>query len=524
MANSRKINKDILILLSLVAIGAFLRFYMIWKLPCGLFPDQAINGLDSIRFSSGFLSPIIGGNEGLFIYLTSISHLLFGTGVWQIFIVSAFIGTLTIATTYLAVKEFFGRNIAFISSFILAVSSWHIALSRNGFRAILVPLIISLLAYLLAKSIKSKTDKAKSVYYSLTAGIFALGFYTYNAYVLFAFGVFLISLFIFFKYKQKIITFIKHNKKALLLALGTFTLVILPIALFVLIFPEKYFMRAGQVLVETMGVLFQNFWQTLEGIFTHGDYNWRHNPSGKAMLYILLVPFFFGGFLYSLCKSYKKREYLIMVFIFLIMFLPAILTNEGTPPHGLRLIGIIPAIFVFSAIGLNFLLKPKNKLLKLSGYLLLTIILGFTAVNGYQNYFKDAQNSLHYYNDFRCDLTGASNYIKTNKNIVVISDDFTFQTIRYLLHPLQIDHIEPVNFIKNFNENETDFLDKRLILLSSFREFDQATIDFLLSKNFIKEEIKNSFGSIDYYVFYYPTLMGDFPSSARFILLLKSPC
>lgn len=290
------------------------------------------------------------------------------------------------------------------------------------------------------------------------------------------------------------------------LALGVFIFVILPIALFVLIFPEKYFMRAGQVsifsqgknLIETIQILLQNSWKTFEGIFTHGDYNWRHNPSGKSMLYILLIPFFFGGFLYSL---FKKRKYLIMVFMFLIMFLPAILTNEGTPPHGLRLTGIIPGIFIFPAIGLSFLLKPKSKLLKLSGYLLITVILGFTAINGYQDYFKDAQNSSHYYYDFRCDLTGASNYIKTNKNTVVISDDFTFQTIRYLLYPLQIDRIEPSNFIKDFNK--IDFPGKHLLLLSSSsEEFDQIIIDFLLSRNFIKKEIKNNFGSIDYNIFY----------------------
>ncbi|MFA4891378.1 MAG: glycosyltransferase family 39 protein [Candidatus Gracilibacteria bacterium] len=495
--NVKKINKEVFIVLGLVVVGAFLRFYMILELPCGLFPDQAISGLDSIRFSNGLISPIIGGNEGLFVYITALSHLLFGTGMWQIFIVSAFLGTATVATTYLAVKEFFGRNIAFISSFILAVSGWHIALSRNGFRAILVPLIISLLAYLLAKSMRSKTGKEKSLFYSLTAGVFALGFYTYNAYVLFVFGVGLVSLFLLFKYRRGLGAFIKNNKKSLLLALGAFTLVILPIALFILIFPEKYFMRAGQVFVETGSLMLQNFWQTVVGIFTHGDANWRHNPSGEAMLFVLLVPFFFGGFLYSL---YKRRVYLVMVVIFLVMFLPAILTNEGTPPHGLRLIGIIPAIFVFAAIGLSFLLKPKNEVLKLVGCVLLVIILGFTAVNGYQNYFKDAPNSLHYYNDFRCDLTGASSYVKTEPNTVVIADYFTFQTIRYLLYPLEIDYIEPASFVENFNE--TDFSGKSLMLLSSFREFDQATIDFLLSKNFIKEEIKNRFGSIDYYIFY----------------------
>ncbi len=495
--NVKKINKEVFIVLGLVVVGAFLRFYMIRELPCGLFPDQAISGLDSIRFSDGLISPIIGGNEGLFIYITALSHLLFGTGVWQIFIVSAFLGTATVATTYFAVKEFFGRNIAFISSFILAVSSWHIALSRNGFRAILVPLIISLLAYFLARSMRSKTGKEKSLFYSLTAGVFALGFYAYNAYVLFALGVGLISLFLLFKYRRDIVTFIRNNKRFLLLALGTFTLVILPIVLFVLIFPEKYFMRAGQVFADSVSVVLQNFWQTFVGIFTHGDANWRHNPSGEAMLFVLLVPFFFGGFLYSL---YKRRAYLVMVVIFLVMFLPAILTNEGTPPHGLRLIGIIPAIFVFPAIGLNFLLNLKSGLLKLLGYLLLAIILGLTAINGYQNYFKDAPNSLHYYNDFRCDLTEAGNYVKAGPDTVVVADYFTFQTIRYLLHPLEITNIEPKDFIKNFNQ--TDFSDESLLLLSSFREFDQEVIDFLLSKNFVKEEIKNRFGSIDYYIFY----------------------
>ncbi len=189
-----------------------------------------------------------------------------------------------------------------------------------------------------------------------------------------------------------------------------------------------------------------------------------------------------------------------MVFLFLVMFLPAILTNEGSPPHGLRLIGIIPAIFVFVAIGLNFLLKPKNKVLKSAGCVLLVTILGFTAVNGYQNYFKGTQDSEHYYNDFRCDLTKASDYIKTDVNIVIVADYFTFQTIRYLLYPLETTNIEPKDFIEKFNE--TDFLNKRLILLSSFREFDQAIIDFLLSKKFVKGEIKNRFGSVDYYIFY----------------------
>lgn len=93
---------DIFILGLLLLLSGVLRFLFIADIPCGVFPDQASHGLDAFRFLRGHISPMYGTSEGLYIYLVALSHFLFGTGMWQLFIVSASIGTATIATTYLA--------------------------------------------------------------------------------------------------------------------------------------------------------------------------------------------------------------------------------------------------------------------------------------------------------------------------------------------------------------------------------------------------------------------------------------
>lgn len=491
---------DIIIIFCLIAIGGFLRFFLITKVPCGLFPDQARYGLDSLRFSEGFISPVYRGREGLYMYLLALSHFFFGTGIWQIFIVTAAIGTATVVVTYLAAKEFFTRQVAFLSAFVLAVSGWHIALSRDGFRANLVPLLISLFAYFLGKSINSKNEKEQTIYYTVTAAVFALGFYTYNAYLIFAFSVFLIFALLIIQNRS----FVIKNKKKLFYALAAFSVVILPIALFVFLFPEEYFARAGKVsifaqsltFIGTVKLFLKNFWHTLWGVFTTGDLNWRHNPAGQPLLYPLLAPFFLTTLLYAF---FKRGRYLILVFVYFMMFLPAILTNEGTPPHGLRLIGTIPFVFVIPGISLHWLLNFKQKYLRISGYLLVGLILISAAVSGYRNYFNEAPYSARYYFDFRCDLPKVTAIMRQEKDIEVIADKFSFQTLRYLLYPAKINQQIPEDFIKNFRQK--NLTRKKFVVVSSFGHFNQEVVE-LLSKYLRKETIKNQFGGIDYYIFY----------------------
>lgn len=503
----KKIRLDFWIIFALLLLGGFFRFYKITELPCGLFPDQALNGLDAIRIANGFISPIFRGNEGLFMYLVAMSHALFGMGIWQIFIVSAFIGTITISATYLAVKEAFNRRIAMITGILLAVSGWHIALSRSGFRATLVPLFIALVSYFLIKSANSQNEKGKMLYYPLTAASLALGFYSYNAYPFFVLGLLLLTGLIIFKNRTKFLSNIRKNEKPLAVALTAFAYIFLPLFLVMLFYPWKYLGRASEIsifihaenLIESVTILLHNFGEIFMGIIKEGDANWRHNIAGKPLMFPLLTPFFLGGVIYAFFKKYSR----ILLFLFFVMLWPSALSNDGWQPHGLRIIGILPALFVFPAIFFDWLITRTQKInMHIVMYVILTVIISIIVVSSYKNYFISAPQSADYYGFFRCDLPSIAQEIQTHEDWNIIAEDFTMQSLRYLLYPEKIQYQTPKTFLKNFKETRT-LPDGTYIMLSSFgfEDFNTDLVN-LMEKHYQKKIVKNRFGKTDYYIFF----------------------
>jgi len=173
-----KEKKAIIFLLIILIIAAFFRLWQLDSIPPGLYPDEAINGneaLDIIQQGKfKIFYPENNGREGLFIWLISLSFLIFGPSIWAIKIVPAIFGILTVLGLYLLTKELLriencklkivnlkNETIALTASFFLAISFWHINFSRIGFRAILVPFVWSLvfISYL--------GDSAKKRFYFL---------------------------------------------------------------------------------------------------------------------------------------------------------------------------------------------------------------------------------------------------------------------------------------------------------------------------------------------------------------------
>ena len=141
-----KRREEWFILLLILTIAVFFRFYQLNSIPSGLWPDEAANGVDALKAldSSDFriFYPANNGREGLFINLQAISISLFGATPFALRLVSAIIGTLTVLGLYLLAKQLFNRRIASVAAFFLAVSFWHVNFSRIGFRAIMLPFIM----------------------------------------------------------------------------------------------------------------------------------------------------------------------------------------------------------------------------------------------------------------------------------------------------------------------------------------------------------------------------------------------
>src|SRR3989338_3093286 len=184
--NGKMIKKYLAVLLAIMALGAFLRFYQITEIPPGLYPDEAMNGNNALEaLATGDFKvfyPENNGREGLFINMQAVSLAAFGNTPWALRIVSALIGTLTILGIYLVTKELFSRNqnqesrikkkestgshhdsyflihdsriIGLFSAFFLATSYWHLNFSRIGFRAIMLPMFATFGIYFLLKGIR----------------------------------------------------------------------------------------------------------------------------------------------------------------------------------------------------------------------------------------------------------------------------------------------------------------------------------------------------------------------------------
>ncbi len=408
MANFKMSSKQKLVFFSVLFIAIFFRFYLISQMPGGLFPDMAANGLDINSMQQGQLQPFYergNGREALFFYLEWISVTLFGKGVWQFSIVSALFGVLAVLMCYFltyrlvlmgsiffdvsateAVKEKLKSraiNTGLLAMFLMAVSTWHVVLSRTAFRATLIPFFSALVLYFLIRTYQSVTTKTKLWFSFLTGAAFALGFYTYIA---FRIMVPIMAMVILWPFLAQIrlggiLGSLKKYFFPIVLFVIGFGIFIFPLAKYFVIHPDAFIGRAGQVSVynpnlylvngmqltgkpplnTVVSVVGQVFKTQFLGFFTHGDLNWRQNISGYPFLSPLISPFFGAGLLLMVILGVwyffapNKRsgwwKYYLLVGWFFGMMLPVITTAEGIP-HGLRGIGTIPVVFIITAISL----------------------------------------------------------------------------------------------------------------------------------------------------------------------------
>src|SRR6185503_6518300 len=98
------------ILLGIIALAIFFRFYQIVSFPGGLFPDEAAEGLDAHLIQQGQWQAFYergNGREALFYYIIAGVITIFGTGSPQLHATTAGIGVLAVLLCFLLTRELF---------------------------------------------------------------------------------------------------------------------------------------------------------------------------------------------------------------------------------------------------------------------------------------------------------------------------------------------------------------------------------------------------------------------------------
>ncbi|MFA5387387.1 MAG: glycosyltransferase family 39 protein [Candidatus Paceibacterota bacterium] len=476
-----------ILLFAVMALASFARIWQIDSIPPGLWPDEALNGVQAIYEPGKIFYPENQGREGLMMLLNSLSFQSLGISMFSFRLVPAIMGILTVLGVFLLAFELFRKkSLALLASFFVAVSFWHINFSRINFRAIIMPLVLSFSFYFLFLGIRKKNWRP----FLLSGIIFGIGFYTYTPFRL-APAILFLALFLWWLAARKEGSVKNFLQRSFLMLLAVF-FTALPIGLYFLSgHMQDFFGRTGGISVFSQP---NPFFAFLESMARHlamfniyGDPNMRHNYSGDPQLFWPVGLLFLIGFYLLSKKGWKALKekkwmeclpYATLFVWFFIMILPGALTYEGLP-HSLRVIGIVPAVYIIAALGGIFVFEKLKSKIK-SKKILAAIVIIFLACSAffplYRYFYQWGQNP-ETENAFSKELVLMGNYLKNSpfgyeKYVIIYGGDLPVQTVKMIaltgkgnegvkyLWPHSIDGINTKNpaLILMMENNQNDLL------------------------------------------------------------------
>lgn len=412
-------------LFGVLLLAVFLRLFLLDVFPPGLYPDEAMNGLDAFhaltRADFRVFYEANNGREGLFINLQAIALQLFGNSAWTLRLVSALTGILTVLFLYLLARElgpwlsakkkagFNVKAFALLSAFFLAVSFWHVNFSRIGFRAILLPLLTTAAFYALFRARRT----VSSGDFFLSGFLFGLTPLTYIAARIVPLLAFILIL----------PDFVRDIRSPVMrrrwgVFVFAFLLAILPLAGYFVAHPQDFVGRTSDVSVlaaeSPLFALIESTGKTLMMFHLVGDHNWRHNVSGDPQLDPITGALFLVGLALAIGTLKRSRFSRFALLWFLLLLVPEIVTSEGIP-HALRALGVLPPVMLLSAWGGLWLWeKVRVRMMQTLRFgVVATVIVLVVLLNFHQYFFAWAGNT-NVAGAFRSDLVAVADYLGDN--------------------------------------------------------------------------------------------------------------
>jgi hypothetical protein len=350
-------------LLSLVAIltiAIFFRFYHIGQIPPGLFPDEATHALDAQNVLKGqfsLYSPNEGSTGMVWRYLLALNFALLGSSILTLRAFASAVGVISVVMAYLVVRELplteqnqaTGRGrreaTAGLAALLLAISYWHVDLSRIAFSAVLMLLIQDATLFCLWRALNAG-QRRWFVLFGLGLGILAYNYLPGKLAPL----VPLLFLLLQWSLAKREALLVKYGRP-LLMAAGLALVIALPLILFAVF---NYQMLVTRATLPTAAVAPLSPWQAIgANLATFGLWPayWLPGNWGRLFLGPILTLCFVFGVAMSLVRI-RRPAYLFLLVWWLVMLLPGALAPEGAIPNVRRSIGAATPTFGLIALGL----------------------------------------------------------------------------------------------------------------------------------------------------------------------------
>lgn len=434
MSQNKKIQISVFVAITLILFLAFfVRFYHIENIPAGIYPDEAMNGVDALHAietnTFKVFYPANFGREGLFINIQAFFISLLGNTTTALKMASILFGTFSVLGIYLLGRELFHRRAAgILAAFMLASSYWAINFSRIGFRAIMTTFLLTFSFYFFFKGLR--TQRLRDLF--LSGLIFGLGLHTYIAFRVAPLILIVLLPALILSYDNFLKRFWKHM---LVFILGAFLTAAPMMYHFFVSHPEDFQSRTSHISVFSPEVNDGNLGGTIAKTFSlsllkynfWGDQNWRHNYPPFPVLDPFVGTFFLAGFLFTLWQTAtlllgrfreKDKDMRLVTNFFLLgsffaMLVPEFLADEGLP-HALRSIGTQMPVFLMAALAAFWLLKKAFRSQPGTKTAILTILflsLFASTVLNLTKYFVFFSQNEHARGSFNETYTNMSRYL-----------------------------------------------------------------------------------------------------------------
>ncbi|MEK7516095.1 MAG: glycosyltransferase family 39 protein, partial [Patescibacteria group bacterium] len=343
----------------LVILAAIPRFIALENLPPdALNQDEAVDLYDAYSIlrtgrdhRGNFLplhlaafSDVRDNRTPLFTYASVPAAALFGLRPLAVRVVSAATGVATVLLVYaIALRLFKDRRAALAAGVFLALSPWHIFLSRAGFEPITVPFFLALGTWFFLHAL----DGNRRAWYG-AAIAFAVGMYAY-APVKVAIPLWMFFLLAAFRNE------IRVHRLPIFRAAFLFLLMVAPFAVDHILHWEAVQGRYNEVSVFTYGkpwplYFLANYASHFSAVFT--------NP--RSLSLAEAIGFIFGIVALITARRESQMARRLLFGWLVIAPLPAAMTSIS--PHTLRSAAILPAFAIVEAIGFLFALRMARAL------------------------------------------------------------------------------------------------------------------------------------------------------------------
>ncbi len=336
----------------LTALAALLRLLWLSDIPPGLYHDEGYNGLDALRVLSGewpVYFPANNGREPALIYIIAVTVGLVGRTPGALRLAAAACGTFTIPATYVMARTWFSRRVALLGTAVLAVTFWHVHLSRIGFRAITLPLAMALALWTGARAYRSGRVRD----WLLCGVLYGVCFYTYlparfSLIALLACGFLLAVAGRGRRLWPGVVWFVAGA-----------ALAIAPLAVYAIGNWDQVMGRAGQVSVfnpainggDLWGTLARQLVRTLGMFFVRGDTIARHNLPGRPVFDPVLGAAMVIGAVQIVRNRRRSLAPALTGVWVAVMVIPTWVAEDA--PHFLRAVGVLPLLPFLPAVGLD---------------------------------------------------------------------------------------------------------------------------------------------------------------------------